>query len=197
MLGINRKDKQYIPFKVMNYIFGGGGFSSRLMQRIRAEKGYTYGISSSFQAGHIAGPFIISTFTPTATTVPVIEEILTVMEKFIKEGTHPQELEEAKNFFRGSFPLRLETPGQMAGELLKLELYNVPFDYFSTYPEAIGNVTLDEINSLASSYLLPKDLIIVVAGRAEGLVESLRSWGEVELIEYNELVNASLSSNGN
>lgn len=197
MLGINRKDKQYIPFKVMNYIFGGGGFSSRLMQRIRAEKGYTYGISSSFQAGHIAGPFIISTFTPTATTVPVIEEIVTVMEKFIKEGTHPQELEEAKNFFRGSFPLRLETPGQMAGELLKLELYNVPFDYFSTYPEAIGNVTLDEINSLASSYLLPKDLIIVVAGRAEGLVESLRSWGEVELIEYNELVNASLSSNGN
>jgi zinc protease len=195
LLGITRKDKQYIPFKVMNYIFGGGGFSSRLMQRIRADKGYTYGISSSFQAGHIAGPFIISTFTPTNTTVPVIEEIVTVMEEFIAEGPNPRELEEAKNFFKGSFPLTLETPGQMAGELLKLELYDIPFDYLSSYPEAIGKVTLVEINSLASSYLLPKDLIIVVVGRAEDLVEPLRSWGEVELIEYTELVNASFPSN--
>jgi zinc protease len=195
LLGINRKDKQYIPFKVMNYIFGGGGFSSRLMQRIRADKGYTYGISSSFQAGHIAGPFIISTFTPTATTVSVIEEIVTVMEGFIAEGAHPQELEESRNFFRGSFPLTLETPGQMAGELLKLELYDIPFDYLSSYPEAIGKVTLDEINSLASSYLLPKDFIIVVAGRAEDFVEPLRSLGEVEFIEYTELVNAPLPSN--
>ena len=195
LLGINRKDKQYIPFKVMNYIFGGGGFSSRLMQRIRAEKGYTYGINSSFQAGHIAGPFIISTFTPTATTVPVIDEIVTVMETFITEGPHSQELEEAKNFFRGSFPLTLETPGQVAGELLKLELYDVPFDYLFSYPEAIGNVTLDEIKSLATSYLLPEDFIIVVVGRAEGFVEPLRNWGNVELIEYNELVNASFPSN--
>jgi zinc protease len=195
LLGIKRKDKQYIPFKVMNYIFGGGGFSSRLMQRIRADKGYTYGINSSFQAGHIAGPFIISTFTPTTTTVPVIEEIVQVMEEFIAEGAHPQELEEAKNFFRGSFPLTLETPGQMAGELLKLELYDVPFDYLSSYPEAIGKVTLDEINSLAASYLLPENLITVVVGRIEDLVEPLRRWGKVELIEYTELVNASSPSN--
>jgi zinc protease len=194
LLGIQRKDEHYIPFKVMNYIFGGGGFSSRLMQRIRAEKGYTYGISSSFQAGHITGPFIISTFTPTATIVPVLKEIVTVMEEFITKGAHPQELEEAKNFFRGSFPLQLETPGQMAGELLKLELYDIPFDYLSSYPETIGQVTLDEVNSLASSYLLPEDFIIVVVGRAEGFVEPLRNWGEVELIEYTELVNAPFPS---
>jgi zinc protease len=195
LLGINRKDKNYIPFKVMNYIFGGGGFSSRLMQRIRAEKGYTYGISSSFQAGHIAGPFIISTFTPTATTVPTIEEIVTVMQEFIAKGAQAQELEEAKSFFRGSFPLKLETPGQMAGELLRLELYDVPFDYLASYPAAIGKVTLDEINSLASAYLLPEDLILVVVGRAEDFVEPLRSWGEVEVVEYAELTKGCLPSN--
>jgi zinc protease len=195
LLGINRQDKHYLPFKVMNYIFGGGGFSSRLMQRIRAEKGYTYGISSSFQAGHIAGPFIISTFTPTATTVPVFEEIVTVMEELITVGAQAQELEEAKNFFRGSFPLKLETPGQMAGELLKLELYDIPFDYLASYPAAVGNVTLDEINSLASAYLLPKDFILVVVGRAEDFVEPLRSWGEVEVVEYAELTKGCLPSN--
>jgi zinc protease len=194
LLGIQRKDERYIPFKVMNYIFGGGGFSSRLMQRIRAEKGYTYGISSSFQAVHITGPFIISTFTPTATTVPVIEEIVTVMKEFITKGAHPQELEEAKNFFKGSFPLQLETPGQMAGEILKLERYDIPFDYLSSYSEAIGNITLAEINSLAS-YLLPKDFFLVVVGRTEDFVKPLRNWGKVELIEYTELVNASFPSN--
>jgi zinc protease len=194
LLGIQRKDEHYIPFKVMNYIFGGGGFSSRLMQRIRAEKGYTYGISSSFQAGHITGPFIISTFTPTATTVPVIEEIVMVMKEFITKGAHPQELEEAKNFFRGSFPLQLETPGQMAGEILKLDRYDISFDYLSSYPEAIGNITLAEINSL-TSYLLPEDFILVVVGRTEDFVKPLRNWGKVELVEYAELTKDCAPSN--
>jgi len=193
LLGINRKDEDYIPFKVMNYIFGGGGFSSRLMQRIRAEKGYTYGVTSSFKAGRIDGPFIISTFTPTANTLSVIEEILKMMGEFIKEGTRAQELEEAKNYFMGSFPLKLETPGQMAKEILELELYDIPFDYLSCYQEAIKQVTLEEVNKLACTYLHPEDLIIVVVGRAEDFLEPLRNFGEVELIEYSEVTGVGLS----
>lgn len=195
MLGIKRKDKDYIPFTVMNYIFGGGGFSSRLMRRIRAEKGYTYGIGSTFQAGRISGPFTISTFTPTATIVPVIEDILKVMGEFSTEGARAQELEEAKRFFTGSFPLRLETPGQLAGELLKLELYGIPFEYLASYPAAVEKVTLDEVNSLASVYLLPEALILVVVGRAEEFLEPLRGWGEVEIVEYSEIAKGSFPSN--
>jgi len=194
LLGIKRKDADYIPFKVMNYIFGGGGFACRLMQRIRAEKGYTYGISSAFQAGRITGPFIISTFTPTVTTVPVIEEIFKVMEEFISAGARAQELEEAKRFFTGSFPLRLETPGQMAGALLQLELYEIPFDYLSSYRAAIEKVTLDKINSLAAAYFVPEDLILVVVGRVEEFMEPLRNWGDVEVIEYSEITKGSFPS---
>jgi zinc protease len=178
----------------MNYIFGGGGFACRLMQRIRAEKGYTYGIASAFQAGRITGPFIISTFTPTATTVAVIEETLKVMKEFISEGALAQELEDAKRFFTGSFPLKLETPGQMAGELLQLELYDIPFDYLSSYRAAIEKVTLDKINSLASAYLVPEDLILVVVGRVEEFVEPLRNWGDVEIVEYSEITKGSFPS---
>ena len=187
LLGIKRKDEAYIPFKVMNYIFGGGGFSSRLMQRIRAERGYTYGISSTFQAGRIAGPFVISTFTPTATTVPIIEEILTVMEELSAGGARVQELEDAKQFLKGSFPLKLETLGQLAGEILNLDLYDIPVDYLSSYPEAIGEVTLEQVNTLASAYLLPEALTIVVVGRAEEFLERLWNWGDVELVEYAEM----------
>jgi zinc protease len=195
LLGIKRKDADYIPFKVMNYIFGGGGFACRLMQRIRAEKGYTYGIASAFQAGRITGPFIISTFTPTATTVPAIEEILKVMEEFVSEGARAQELEDAKRFLTGSFPLRLETPGQMAGELLQLELYDIPFDYLSSYRAAIEKVTLDKVNSLASAYLLPEALILVVVGRVEEFLEPLRNWGAVEVVEYSEMTKGSFPPN--
>jgi zinc protease len=195
LLGIKRKDKDYIPFKVMNYIFGGGGFSSRLMQRIRAEKGYTYGITSAFQAGLIAGPFVISTFTPTATTVPAIAEILTVMEEFVTKGAHAQELKEAKQFLRGSYPLTLETLGQMTGEILKLELFDLPFDYLSSYPQAVGEVTLEEVNRLATTYLLPEALILVVIGRTEEFLERLGKWGEVELVEYSEMIQGSFPRN--
>jgi zinc protease len=194
LLGITRRDADYIPFKVMNYIFGGGGFACRLMQRIRAEKGYTYGVASTFQAGRITGPFIISTFTPTATTVPVVEEILTLMEEFIAEGARAQELEDAQRFFTGSFPLKLETPAQMAGELLQLELYDIPFDYLSSYRAAIERVTLEKINSLASTYLVPADLTLVVVGRAEEFIEPLRNWGDVEIVEYSETSKGSSPS---
>ena len=126
---------------------------------------------------------------------PVIEEIISVMEEFSSKGARPQELEEAKRFFTGSFPLRLETPGQMAGELLQMELYDIPFDYLSSYRAAIERVTLDKINSLAATYLVPESLILVAVGRTEEFMEPLRKWGAVELVEYSEITKGSFPSN--
>jgi len=192
LLGITRNDPAYIPFRVMNYIFGGGGFSSRLMQRIRAEKGYTYGVGSTFQAGRIPGPFVISTFTPTATTIPAIGEIITVMKEFITLGIDDKELREAKDFLRGSFPLRLETLGQLAGEILRLTLYDIPYNFLATYTEAIEQVTRQEVKALASTYLLPEVLTIVVVGRAEEFFANLRAMGDVEVVEYSEITKGCL-----
>jgi len=73
--GVARQNRRYLAFKLMNYILGGGGFSSWLMERVRSQKGYTYGIRSSFYALRIPGPLIISTFTPTETTYAAFEEI--------------------------------------------------------------------------------------------------------------------------
>jgi len=192
LLGIARSDPSYIPFRVMNYIFGGGGFSSRLMQRIRAEKGYTYGINSTFQAGRIPGPFVISTFTPTATTIPAIGEIITVMKESITRGIGDTELREAKEFLRGSFPLRLETLGQLTGEILRLTLYDIPYDFLATYTGAIEQVTRQEVNALAATYLFPEALTIVAVGRIEEFLESLRAMGDVEVVEYSEITKGCL-----
>ena len=74
-LGLPRSHPDYFPLKLVNYILGGGGFSSRLMTRIRSDLGFTYGIRSSFSFRRAPGPFIISTFTPAANTATVVKEI--------------------------------------------------------------------------------------------------------------------------
>ena len=86
-IGISHAHPDYIPFEVMNYILGGGGFSSRLMQKIRSELGYTYGIHSSLEPRKYPGPFTISTFTPTDITFSCVREIFSVIRSFLEQGS--------------------------------------------------------------------------------------------------------------
>ena len=188
LLGITRKDPAYIPFRVMNYIFGGGGFSSRLMQRIRAEKGYTYGVGSTFQAGRIPGPFVISTFTPTATTIPAIEEIITVMKEFITRGIGRQGTpRKRKNFYGEVSPCGWKRWGSWPGRSCDSRSTTYRMIFLPRMPRPIEQVTRQEVNALASTYLLPEALTIVVVGRVEEFLEGLRAMGEVEVIEYSEI----------
>ena len=90
---------------------GGGGFSSRLMQRIRVELGLTYGIRSSLDLRRQAGPFAVATFTPTATTFGCVAGKLSILKSFRAEGTSKKERDEAVQFLRGSYPFEVRDPG--------------------------------------------------------------------------------------
>jgi len=118
---IQRTSPDHDIFQVANYVLGGGGFSSRLMEKIRSQKGYTYGISSHFKGREQPGPFVISTFTPNENVVAVVGDVLEVLDTFVVEGPTPKELEEAKNFYLGSFPFRFETLPKIAREMLEME----------------------------------------------------------------------------
>ncbi len=185
--GVARQNRRYLAFKLMNYILGGGGFSSRLMERVRSQKGYTYGIRSSFHALRIPGPLIISTFTPTETTYAAFEEILSTLEGFAKEGPSPKELQEAKGFFKGNFPLRLETPSQLAREILQLELYGLDLGELLEFPERLGRVGLEEIRELASDHLRLDDMKVVIVGRSEAFLKYFEGLGTVEVIPYKDV----------
>jgi zinc protease len=181
-MGIPFAHPAYIPFEVMNYILGGGGFSSRLMQKIRSELGYTYGIYSSLEPRKYPGPFTISTFTPTDITFSCVQEIASVLRSFLDGGATEQEREEAVNFFTGSYPRRFETLSQIAQRIIQVELHGLGIEYLSSYPGRIAGVSLEEISRTAREQIHPQDLLAVIVGRAEAFRQSFESIGPVEVL---------------
>jgi zinc protease len=182
-LGIARENEDYFPIVVMNYVLGGGGFSSRLMKVVRSEKGLTYGIRSTFNARLQPGPFTISTFTKNETTLEAIEETIAQLKKYQEEGPTDKELEEAKSYLTGSYPLNFETPGNIAGQLQAIEIYNLGSDYIEKYRSRVNAVTKEEVRKAARKYLHPDDLLIVVVSNADEVKEDLEKLAPVEVRE--------------
>jgi zinc protease len=128
-LGIARTDPDFYAVTVMNYILGGGSFSSRLMSRIRDNEGLVYGISSGYDAKKFPGAFSVGLQTKTESAPAAIRAVLEEITKLRTEGATAAELEAAKNYLAGSFPLRYETNARMALVLGNVELYGLGLTY--------------------------------------------------------------------
>ena len=181
-LGLPRSHPDYFPLRLANYVLGEGGFSSRLMTRIRSELGKTYGIKSLFHFRRAPGPFTVSTFTPAAHTAEVVQEIVAVIRDFRDHGPTSQELAEAKSYYVGHFPLTLETPRAISRRLQSMDLYDLGLDYLQHYTDRINAVTLEEAQRAAQTYLKPEALVILVVGPAAHCRESLAALGPLTLI---------------
>jgi zinc protease len=185
-LGLPRSNPDFFPLRLMNYVLGGGGFSSRLMMRIRAEKGFTYGIRSQFHLRRAPGPFVISTFTPAEHTAAVVQEIKEVMSGVKTNGVTSTELADAQSYFVGSFPLSLETPGGLAQQLLSIDLFNLGSDYLKLYRPRLLAVDQAAIQNAAQKYLQPEALVTLVVGPAEKCRKDLEQIGPVNIITNSE-----------
>ncbi len=181
-LGQSRSHPDYFPLRLVNYIFGGGGFSSRLMMRLRAEKGLTYGVRSQFYFRRAPGPFIISTFTPAEHTALVVQEIKQVMQEVRTDGVNAAELADAQSYYVGSFPLSLETASGLAHQLIHIDLYDLGWDYLKTYRQHITGVALAETSQVARRHLQPNDLVTLVVGPADKCLIELEKLGAVSVI---------------
>jgi len=163
-IGISRDNPDYYAISLMNYILGGGGFASRLMQNIREEKGLAYDISSRFWAQKEAGSFQVSLQTKNESANIAIEEILKEMNRIRETPVSREELSDAKAFLIGSFPLRIETTRKIVNLLLSLEYYGLGLDYINKYPTYIEGITEDDVLRVAKKYLDPERLTLVVVG---------------------------------
>lgn len=182
-LGLPRHHPDFFPLRLANYILGEGGFSSRLMTRIRSDLGFTYGIRSRFHFRRAPGPFTISTFTPAENTAQVVQEIVEVVRDVRDNGVRAQELDEAQSYFVGHFPLSLETARTIARQVLTIDLYDLGRDYLSRYCENIQGVTLKAVQQAALTHLQPDSLVTLVVGPAATCRGALEELGAVTILE--------------
>lgn len=181
-VGLARTDPSYYPVVLMNYILGGGGFSSRLMEEIRVKLGYTYGINSRFEARRRPGPFVVGTFTQPAQAADAVRRILEAMALMREKGVAERELEEARGYFLGSYAMNFETPSKIAGELLRLERYGLPLETLAAYPGEIASVAKADLDAAARKYLKPRNVLVTVVGDIERYAAEFAQLGAVEVV---------------
>ena len=160
--GVSRENPDYYALTVMNYILGGGGFASRLVKEIRNKRGLAYSVASFFDAGKYPGSFQIALQTKNASAREAIALSLQQMERIQKELVSEKELEGAKKYLIGSFPMRLDTQGKLAGFLTQVEYYDLGLDYAKKYPVLIRSVTREDVLRVAKKYLHPKKYVLVI-----------------------------------
>ena len=122
-LGISRDNPDYYAVSVMNYLLGGGGFSSRLMQSVRDKMGLAYDVHSFFSAYKEEGSFQIGVQTKNESANIALDEILKQIERMRSEMVSDEELSDAKAYLTGSFPRRLDTSRKIADFFASVEFY--------------------------------------------------------------------------
>ena len=172
-LGVRRADPELIPLQVTNRIFG-GGYNSRLNTEVRVKKGLTYGAFSSFTPRRFAGVFTAGTFTRTAATVEAARLVVDLMSKMSTGDIAPKELDFARDYLAGVYPIETETAEQVADRVLTAAAFELPADYNSTYPERVRSVSASEAKAIAQRYFATKDLDIVLVGNVTQFRDELK-----------------------
>jgi predicted Zn-dependent peptidase len=172
-LGVRRADPELIPLQVTNRIFG-GGYNSRLNTEVRVKKGLTYGAFSSFTPRRFAGAFTAGTFTRTAATVEATKLVVDLMAKMSTGDITPKELDFARDYLAGVYPIETETAEQVADRVLTAAAFELPADYNSTYPERVRSVSASDAKTIAQRYFTTKDLDIVLVGNVSQFRDELK-----------------------
>lgn len=173
-VGIARTDPDVFAVTVLNTLLG-GAFTSRLNLNLRERNGFTYGVRSRFSLRSRPGSFSVRTAVGTDVTAPAVREIVKELETVVEEGPSGGEVEAARDYIAGTFPLRQETVGQVAARVAELIVYGLPDDYHDTYRDRIRAVGVEEAGRAARRHVRPAEAQIVVAGDADVVVPALEA----------------------
>lgn len=179
-LGIRRNNPDYFSLMLLNYILGRGS-TSRLYTEIRAKRGLSYGVKSQFDPRILRGPFYIRTYSKNETAIETLRLVLDELKKLKAGGITKEELDSAKSYYIGHFPLSLETPAQIASKIIEQEFYGLPEDYLEKYLENIKAVSREDVNRAIEGLIDPENLVIVLVSKAEDILKEAKTLGEVEL----------------
>jgi zinc protease len=184
--GMARKAPEFMAAKVVETLLG-GGFTSRLMEAIRVERGLSYSVGAAFDRHWSDGMFLISTFTKTESTREIIDVALGEVKKLREKGPTADEVATAKKLLIGLYPLRFETNDSLAATFAELKLLELGEDWVARYRSRIDEVSLDALRDVAQRYLFPEPPLVVVVGQAKAVVPQLKGLGKVRVLEPSEL----------
>lgn len=172
---IKRTHPDYFPMLVMNQVLGAGA-SSRVFMNLREEKGYTYGAYTRLDMKRLAGDFEATAEVRTTVTGDSLKEFFYELNRIRDERVADEELNDAKNYLTGVFPLRAETQEGMTGLILNQQLYGLPSDYLQTYRDNVNAVTAEEVQRVAREHIHPDTLAIVIVGDAGEILPQVRGY---------------------
>ncbi|BBP02160.1 M16 family metallopeptidase [Sulfuriferula nivalis] len=162
--GVARGDPDYYALYVGNYILGGGGFDSRLMEEVRQKRGLAYSVYSYFMPMKQAGAFQIGLQTKAEQTDQALAVVRDTLDTFISGGVTDAELTQAKNNIIGGFPLRIDSNKELLEYIAMMGYYQLPLTYLDDFPKHVADVTVDQIKSAFSRRINVSKLATVVVG---------------------------------
>ena len=182
MLGIERTSPDYFAVLLADRVLGGGP-SGRLFMNLREDKGYTYGAYSSFGGSKFKGTWISSSEVRTDVTEGAMKEFMYELNRMRTDVVPAEELDNAKRAIIGSFALSLEQPASLLQNIITQKLYNLPADYWDTYPQKVSAITAEDVQRAAQKYIDLGHLQVVAVGDAAKAREILAKYGKVELYD--------------
>lgn len=165
--GLKRDDPDFITASVASHILGGGGFSSRLYREIREKRGLAYSVWLGLIPLDHAGLWFVSTSTRADQADTVVALIEEEVRRFAEEGPTELELAEAKAYLIGSYPLRFDTSGGIADQLLAIQLEDLGLDYVDRRNDLIAAVTIDDIRRVSKRLFGDDGRVVVRVGAPE------------------------------
>ena len=178
-LAIPRNHPDYFAAQLAETILG-GGFTSRLVDEIRVNRGLTYGIGSSFDTALEGGTFGVSTFTKVETTRALINAVDDVLRRTAEKGFTPAEIQKGKQYMAGIFAIRVQTPEALARELADMSFYGLPNDYLTTFIEKIRAVTPQQLSRVARQYFGPSTLSLILVAPEKKVATQLAPFGKFD-----------------
>ena len=182
-IGWLRKNEDYPALVVMSQILG-IGFSSRLINSIRVEKGLAYSVGNNYGAGYdVPGVFFIACGTKSEATVTAIEAILVEVEKMRAEEVTDEELKQAIDGFMNSSVFDYDTKGEILSRALRYEYHDYPQDFVEQLMAGIREVTKADVKRVAAEYLHPDKFTLIAVGKASDFDKPLSTLGDVTEVD--------------
>ena len=167
-------DPDYDALRVMNYIFGGGGFGSRLMEEAREKRGLTYGIYSGSAHQNYVDIMKVSTSTKNDSADEMFDIIKAEMTKIASNPVREEELADAKSYLIGSLLLSMTSTDKVSSILTSLQADDRSIDYLDQFERKINAVTAEDIQRVAKRVLTPENMTTIIVGKPAGIEDAIQ-----------------------